>query len=97
MIDVIPKVEEIKTPAAELQVMANLAGTTQFSILKRWVRRYTDNLRTKAFRLNPADKDFAFKHQSYFQQAIGMEVMLRAVENAQNELDIMENGDIQAS
>lgn len=91
--EIIPKVEEIKTPVAELQVMANLAGTTAFSILKRWVRRYTDNLRTKAFRLNPSDKDFIVKHEGYVEQAIGMEIMLRAIENAQDELDKMEGGE----
>lgn len=86
----IPKPEEIRTPLAELQVMSNGADTIFFKVLKRWARRYTEQLKNRSFNLNETDPNFKVKHTRYVEQAVGMELLVRAVEGASKKLDELE-------
>lgn len=73
---------DIKLPLDELEVMARFAGTTEFQILKRWARRYGENMKDKAFRLNPADPNMPVTHTRYREQAVGMQILIQYIENA---------------
>lgn len=88
--DIVPRPVKIQTPLAELQVMANFADTTEFKILKRWARRYAEQMKNKSFSLREEDPQFAIKHTRYVEQAVGMQILVRLVEGAAAELEEME-------
>lgn len=71
--------------------MANLADMPHFQILKRWARRYTEQLKNKSFRLNPEDEHFLVKHTRHIEQAVGMELLIKAVEDARKQLNQEDN------
>lgn len=88
--NLVPKVVKIKTPLAELQAMSNLADSPVFQVIKRWARRYSENLKNKSFRLNAQDSNFQILHTRYLEQAVGMEILIRAVEGASKKLEELE-------
>lgn len=88
--NLIPRIEQIRTPLAELQVLANGVDTPFFKVLKRWARRTTEHLKNLSFTLKESDPNFKVKHVRYIEQAVGMELLIRAVEGASKELDKME-------
>jgi len=83
----IPKPKEIKTDIAELEAMANFAQTQNFVVLKRWARRYTEKLMQQSFRLNEEDPYLAVKHARYVEQAVGMEILIRLVEDSSKKME----------
>ena len=88
--DILPTPVKVKTPHEELQILAELQGTVYFTVLKRVARRYTENLKTMTFTLNPTDTNFAVKHTGYVENAKGMNLLIKIIENAQRELNKME-------
>lgn len=88
--EVIPKPKKIVTPIDELQVMVNMMEDGSCEVLQRWVRRYTEILRIKSFRLNPSSPSFAIDHASYFNQAVGLKKLLITIKDAENELNKIE-------
>ena len=85
--DILPLPEKIKTPFEELEVMARFADSIEFQVLKRVARRYTENLKTQSFTLREEDPHFQLKHARYVEQAVGMNLLIKAVEAAQKELN----------
>lgn len=78
--------EKIKTPIEELEVLAKFADSIEFQVLKRVARRYTENLKTQSFTLREEDPQFAIKHTRHVEQAVGMGLLIKAVEAAKKEL-----------
>lgn len=91
--ELIPRPEEVKTPLAELRVMANGANSTFFQVQKRWARRYAEQLKNKSFRLSAGDPKFATKHTEYLHQAVGMELLIRLIEGASKKIDETEEAE----
>ena len=56
---VIDKPQKIKTPLAELELLAQLSDTEYFVVLKRLVRRYVENMKSLSFSLREEDPQFA--------------------------------------
>lgn len=81
-----PLPEKVKTPLEELEVLAKFADSIEFQVLKRVARRYTENLKTQSFTLREEDPHFQIKHTRYVEQAVGMNLLIKAVETAQKEL-----------
>lgn len=84
--DLISMPEKVKTPIEELEVLARFAESIEFQVLKRVARRYTENLKTQSFTLREEDPQFAIKHTRYVEQAVGMGLLIKAVEAARKEL-----------
>jgi hypothetical protein len=88
--DLIAMPEKVKTPIEELEVLAKFADSIEFQVLKRVARRYTENLKTQSFTLREEDPQFAIKHTRYVEQAVGMGLLIKAVEAAQKELAVLD-------
>ena len=82
---VIDKPQKIKTPLAELELLAQLSDTEYFVVLKRLVRRYVENMKSLSFSLREEDPQFAIKHTRYVEQAVGMEMLIKAIADARIE------------
>lgn len=86
----IPIPKEVKTPQAELELMAAFAESEAFNVLRRWARRFGEKLRSQAFLLREDDPKFSIRHAEYKNQAIGQELMIRFVEGAAKKLTEVE-------
>ena len=84
--DIMPLPEKIKTPREELEAMAQLADTVYFKVLKRVARRYVENLKNQSFTLREEDKDFAIKHTRYVEQAVGMQLLIKIIADAESQM-----------
>ena len=84
--EILPKPELIKTPIEELEVLAAGSDTTFFVVLKRVARRYAEQLRNLSFTLDETDPHFVVKHTRYVEQAIGMNLLIKIVNDAKKEL-----------
>lgn len=87
---VIKQPEAIKLPIEELRVLAELADSQTFIVLKRLARRYTDNLKSLSFTLREEDPHFAIRHTRYVEQAVGMSLLIKAIEEAKKQLNSLE-------
>ena len=90
---ILPLPEKIRTPVEELEVLAELEGTVYFQVLKRVARRYTENLKTQSFTLNASDPNFALKHTRFMEQAVGMNLLIKAIEIARKQLNEEDKND----
>ena len=88
--NIVPKPVKIQTPLAELQLMANFAGSREFIIIKRWARRYAEQMKNKSFTLREEDPQFAIKHTRYVEQSVGMQILVRLIAGAEGELEKLE-------
>jgi len=84
--DILPTPGEVKTPMEELEVLAELRESVQFQVLKRVARRYAENLKSLSFTLREEDPHFAIKHTRYVEQAVGMNLLIKIIENARKEI-----------
>lgn len=84
---ILPMPEKVKTPAEELEVLAELETTVYFQVLKRVARRYTENLKAQSFTLNATDPHFQIRHTRFVEQAVGMNLLIRAVELAREQMN----------
>lgn len=73
---------KIKTPLEELEVMARLKETVEWTILKRWIVRYINNLMKASFKLMESDSNLSVRHAEFAGQALGLKMMIRYVEKA---------------
>jgi hypothetical protein len=83
--------EELRTPLDELEVLAELSGTVYFQVLKRVARRYAENLKNLSFSLREEDPQFAIKHTRYVEQAVGMQLLIKAINDAKKEVEAVES------
>lgn len=83
--DVMPKIEKVKTPIEELEVLAELRDSVQFVILKRVARRYIEYLKAMSFTISADDPNLAIKHATYLHEARGIETLIKMVEGARAE------------
>lgn len=84
--DVLPVASKIKTPEEELQILAELADTTYFVILKRAVRRYVEVYKNSVFLLRKDDPKFDLKFSDLTSEANGMNKLIKLIENSRLEL-----------
>lgn len=89
--DIVPRPVKIQTPLAELQLMANFVDKQEFLILKRWARRYAEQMKNKSFTLREEDPQFAIKHTRYVEQAVGMQILIKLIAGAAAELEKLED------
>lgn len=83
--EIIESPVKVKTPLEELEILSAFADSDYFVVLNRVARRYADTLKSQAFRLDPLDPNFKTKHTQYFEQAVGMMILLKYVEQAKRE------------
>lgn len=84
--DVIVRPEEVKSTLEELEMLATLADSNEFVILKRVARRFAEQYKELSFRLDENDLAFKKKHTSYYERAAGMHLLLRFVEEARRKV-----------
>lgn len=84
--NVLPVAQRIKTPEEELVVLAELAETTYFKVIKRCVRRFVELNKNSVFLLNKDDPKFASKFADYTSEAQGMNKLVKLIEGARGEL-----------
>ena len=76
----IPLPQEVILPDEELFVLAEIAKNESYMVvLKRLARAYSDNMAKAAFRLKAEDPHMAIKHTRYFEQAVGMNLLIRII------------------
>jgi len=74
----------------ELEVLSELRDSVQFDVLKRVARRYAENLKSLSFTLREEDPHFAIKHTRYVEQAVGMNLLIKMVEDARKQIAKMD-------
>lgn len=79
--------EQVRLPEDELEALAELSDTIHFQVLKRVARRYTENMKNQAFTLNSSDPNLAIKHSRLVEQAVGMNLLVRIIEQARTQLN----------
>lgn len=85
---IIPKPTELVFPDEELSVLAEIAQNEKYMVvLKRVARAYSDNMAKAAFRLKAEDPQMAIKHTRYFEQAVGMQLLVNLIKEAAQRLD----------
>jgi len=84
---ILPLPEKIKTPIEELEVLSELENTVFFQVLKRVARRYTEHLKSQSFTLDATDPNFQVKHTRYVEQAVGMNLLIKIIENSPAQLN----------
>jgi hypothetical protein len=87
---ILPKIEHIKLPMDELMVLAEMADTTYFEVIKRLARRYAESMKNYVFSLDPADPKLPIKHATYKEQAVGMQLLITAIADARKKLESKE-------
>ena len=88
--EILPKPELIKTPQEELEILAAGSESTFFIVIKRVARRYAEQLKNLSFTLDETDPHFAIKHTRYVEQAVGMNLLIKIVNDAKKQLAKME-------
>ena len=91
--EILPSPEKVRTPLEELQVLSELSNTVYFQVLKRVARRFAENLKNMSFTLREEDPQFAIKHTRYVEQAVGMNLLLKAISDAKKEIEKFEEED----
>ena len=85
---IVPKAEEMILHDEELMVLAELAVEERYMIvLKRVARTFADNMAKASFRLKAEDPNFAIKHTRYFEQAVGMKILIDLIEGSRKKVD----------
>ena len=88
--EIIPKAQQIIVPADELRVMAELSDSIAFTIIKRIVRRYVENMKNMSYMLDEDDPKFINKHIRHKEQGIGMNILVKVIADARKELEELE-------
>ena len=83
---VLPQASRIKTPEEELQILAELADSTYFVILKRTVRRFVEVNKNAVFLLHKDDPKLILKMTELTSEAQGMNRLIKLIEGARIEL-----------
>jgi hypothetical protein len=83
---VLPIAAKIKTPEDELQILAELAETTYFVIIKRTVRRFVELNKNSMFLLNRNDPKLVSKMGELQGEVMGMNKLIRLIEGARGEI-----------
>lgn len=84
-------VNKIKTPIEELQIMAGFKDSAQYVVLKKWIKRYVDNMKNVSFRLLEHESTFPYRHAEYAGQAIGLQNLLKFIDDIGKEIEKMES------
>lgn len=79
------RIEHIKTPGDELEVLAGLKDTMEWEVIKRWMTRYIENIKSTSFTLNMSDERHRYRHTDYYGQAYGLKQLREAIEGAGRE------------
>ena len=82
--------QKVRTPMAELEVLARVKGSVEWTIMKRWMNRYVQNLMKTSFNLPENASNFKARHAEYAGQALGLKTFVRVVERAGKKLEKME-------
>lgn len=78
----------------ELEVLSRFRESVEFQVLKRVARRYAENLKSLSFTLREEDPHFAIKHTRYVEQAVGMNLLIKMVEDARKEIAELEKQNV---
>lgn len=88
------KPQKVRTTEEELEVIARLKNTVEWSIVKRWAARYIDNLRKASFKLVETDPHYlAVRHSEFAGQALGIRQLIKMVDNSGKKLEKMEKNE----
>lgn len=77
---------ELLTPSDELEIMAGFKDKPEFQVIKSWVNRYIQNLKTSAFKLNMSKDSHRYIHAGYVDQALALKMLIFAIESSSKEL-----------
>ncbi len=84
------KPQKIRTSLEELEVLARLKETVEWTIVKRVAQRYITNLTKIAFNLQESDSDLAVRHAQLTSEAVGIKRLVRIVDKSGKKLESME-------
>ena len=82
--------QKVRTPMAELEVLARVKGSVEWTIMKRWMNRYLEKLAKDSFWKHERRGDFEIRHAEDRGQGIGLKTLVRVVEAAGKKLEQME-------
>lgn len=81
------KPQKIRTSIEELEVLARLKETVEWTIVKRIAQRIMTQLMKTAFNLQEYDKDFAIKHAQLTSASVGIKRLIKTVDKAGKNLE----------
>ena len=82
--------QKIKTPLEELEVLSRLKEMVEWTIAKRWINRYIQNLMKSSFKLLENDPNFQSRHADYAGQAFGLKTFVKFIEKTGKKMEEME-------
>jgi len=93
--DIFSKAKKVKTPIEELEILADLADSVAFTVIKRVVIRYTEKMRELSFSLDQSSPNFIQDHIRCRENAKGMELLVKIIQDSRREKARLEkDGDI---
>lgn len=90
--DIKSKPRKTKLKLEELEVLADFKNSTEWEVLKRWMRRYVTNLRSLSYNLpySYSAEDFKVRHRELSAQANAFKALIRVVEKSGKKLEEMD-------
>ena len=82
--------QKVRTPMAELEVLARVGGSVEWAIMKRWMNRYLEKLAKDSYWNHESNTNFEIRHAEDRGQGIGLKTLVRVVEGAGKRLEQME-------
>ena len=84
------KPQKIRTTIQELEVLAGLKETLEWSIVKRIAQRYLTNLTKVAFNIPEYSQGYRVRHAGLTGEAVGIKKLIRIIDKSGKKLEEME-------